>query len=120
MTGKGLYDPFSPMAFPHGDELTIIRGGGVDAFGDPIPGHSEHTIGPCAIAHREDVINVDGEGPRDRARIVVTCPPDSDVKEGDRVRFPTGHVAVITNAPVAPKNPFTGWQPFIKFTCSSS
>lgn len=107
------------MTFEHGDMLTVRRGG-VDEYGDPTPGASEHQIGPCAVKVSESQISTDGDGPRNRTIYTVSAPPDSDIRETDRVVLPDGTEAVVTVAPTRPRNPFTGWQPFVRFTVSGA
>lgn len=116
MTRRKLIDPFGPMVFDYGETLTVLRGATFDEFGDRIGSDSSHTIGPCAMKRTEEKIDTGGDGPRNRLAISVTAPPDSDITETDRVRLPDGKIATLTAAPVRPRNPFTGWQPFVKFT----
>lgn len=111
-----LIDPFGEMTFDCGETLTVLRGRELDEFGDPTGKERTHTIGKCAIRRQESRISRDGESLSDRATITVTAPPGSDIKETDRVRLPDGTTAVVTTAPIRPRNPFTGWQPFVKFT----
>lgn len=117
-----IHDPYGPMEFDNGVMLTVIRSGsGTDKFGDPIPGQdTEHEIGPCAVHQTESEFHRTGSGPRDRTRWSITAPNTTDIRESDQVRLPDGTVGVLTAAPVWPKNPFTGWQPFCKFTVQAS
>lgn len=109
-----IIDPFGPMNFGAGQMVTVHRTKR-DAYGDPLPGEGQHEIGPCAIAVTEQQMNTDGEGPRARTVYVVSAPTDSDIRESDRVTMPDGTPAVVTKAPKRPRNPFTGWQPFVRF-----
>lgn len=72
-------------------DVVVIRGGGLDDYGDPVP-TSEFTISGCFLApdSRED--------PLDRSQIVsgdavLLCPPGSpEVLSTDRVRTPASSV----------------------------
>lgn len=116
---RRVTDPYGAMRFDYGHMLTVRRGG-VDEYGDPIGWDDSHQIGPCAVRESEQQINTDGDGPRNRTVYTVSAPPESDVKETDRVVMPDGTEAVVTVAPSRPRNPFTGWQPFVRFTASGA
>lgn len=116
---RRIIDPYGPMTFGHGEMLTVRRVT-VDEYGDPVPGAAEHQIGPCAVKVSESQINTDGEGARNRTTYTVSAPPGSDIRETDRVVMPDGTDAVVTVAPTEPRNPFTGWQPFVRFTASGA
>lgn len=104
------------MHFPAGSDLIVRRFPGRDPHGDPIGEPSEHRIGPC------DAPVTEGMGPDQphnpnltNTTLSIRAPSGSDVKKGDEVVLPDGRKASVKSAPESPKNPFTGWAPFLHF-----
>lgn len=111
-----------PIDFPHGALLTVVRPTGTiayDKLGDRLPVEESHQIGPCSIVDSHGQIDLSDEGnPRWVGTVDVEAPPSNDVRVTDRVKLPNGDVALVIKPPERPRNPFTGWEPFVKFTLS--
>lgn len=114
----------SELNFPAGAMLTIQRearknphGDAVDDDGNVIESGwaDRHQIGPCSISTSSSV-NFKVGDQRAVGSINVNAPTDSDVRKGDRVKLPNGTVCAISSAIDYPRNPFTGWAPFLSFT----
>ncbi|WP_032380957.1 hypothetical protein [Rhodococcoides fascians] len=112
------------MDFPAGAMLTVQREAGKNVHGDAVDedgnvvegGWSDrHQIGPCSISS-SSAINFKVGDQRAIGSITVNAPTDADVRKTDRIKLPSGHVASITSAIEYPRNPFTGWAPFLQFT----
>lgn len=98
------------MDFPFGETVTIVRGGGIDNMGDPIPGEPERPVDGCAVwpgPTSEDVAA--GRAPV-RADFTVTMPTGTDVTRTDRLRI-RGELCNVAGVPFDWRNPFTGWSP---------
>jgi hypothetical protein len=111
------------MDFPDGSTLVVLRAGAIDVHGDG-EHFLEHDIGPCDVPQ---VASSAADGDKGGGRVVtqiqvrvsLVLDPNPDVVKGDRVRLPDGTVARVTSKPTTPRNPFTGWAPFLYFTLSS-
>lgn len=79
------------IPFRHGEPVTVVRGGGFDAYGDPTDPTSTHVVEGCAWAPRTQ-----GAGPssgsvdeRGRQGVIVGltfyAPYDADVIHTDRL-----------------------------------
>lgn len=107
------------MDFAAGSMLTVERGGEIDPHGD-----SEyfftHEIGPCDVPQTSSTTpSSDEAGRRVVSAIQVRGPVDSDIRKSDRVRLPNGVLCTVSSEPSIPKNPFTGWSPFIYFNLTA-
>lgn len=115
---------YASFTFPGGIILGVQRpvGGGYDHFGDPIGEEWawHHDIGPCDVPVK--AMRMRGRA-EERARAVwdIGAPVGSDVRKADRIVFPAGLLAPtelifpVIIEPEYPRNPWTGWQPFIHF-----
>jgi len=109
--------------------LWVFRAEEFDIHGDPIvdpdlpPGgelvdgyRRSHQIGPCAMGKTWAGRNVE-DGERLTNRIAVTSENiDDDVRGSDRIELPNGRIVDVSSDPFAPRNPFTGWSPGLRFT----
>jgi hypothetical protein len=105
-----------PLYFPAGSTLGIFRAPSYDAFGDGAR-VVHHYIGPCDMpfmSGRESAMR-GGKENRARSFIDIRAPAGSDVVKSDWVQFPNGLIVAVISEPNGPKNPFTGWQPFLHF-----
>jgi hypothetical protein len=107
----------SDLSFPAGSMLAIIRAPSYDPFGDGARA-IHHWIGPCDMPYltgRGWQLHAERES---RAHVVIDirAPADSDVRKSDWVQLPSGVVVAVVSEPNRPRNPFTGWSPFIHFT----
>lgn len=110
------------LDFPHGAHLTVRRSTGpaYDKLGNRADTAEEHTIGPCSIVDQHGTIDYAEDGTaRWVGTVDVQAPPESDVKVTDKIELPNGDVAIVIKPPERPRNPFTGWTPFIQFTISA-
>lgn len=114
---------YAPIDFPHGAELTVVRPTGATAYnklGDRMDTEVSHQIGPCSIIDSHGQVNHADDGTaRWVGTVDVEAPPDTDITVTDRVILPNGDTAMVVKPPERPRNPFTGWVPFTKFTLSS-
>lgn len=84
-----------------------------DRFGDTTY-ERHHQVGPVAVS------DPGGSTESERQERVVstisyTAAPDADVRETDRIETEDGSIYTVESVE-APRNPFTGWTPFITFT----
>jgi hypothetical protein len=104
-----------PLSFPAGSMLGIIRAAVYDPFGDG-PRAISHVIGPCDMPYMPGRERSQGtRETRARAYIDVRAPAGSDVLKSDWVQLPNGLVVAVISEPNSPRNPFTGWSPFVHF-----
>jgi hypothetical protein len=111
-----------PLDFPAGSTLTVIRPTDTpyDKHGDRQAVTVSHTIGPCSIVDSHGQVNHADDGTAKWVGTIdVEAPPGTDVTIHDRIRLPNGDVAVVIRPPERPRNPFTGWEPFVKFTLTA-
>lgn len=104
-----------PLYFPAGSMLGIIRAPVYDPYGDGKRA-VDHLIGPCDMPYvtgREAMRST--RETRARAWIDIRAPTGSDVVKSDWVQLPNGLVVAVISEPNTPRNPFTGWAPFIHF-----
>lgn len=119
------------LTFTAGAMLTVIRPTGghtYDKLGDALPSEASHEIGPCGIADTHGRINLEDDG---TARWVGTVTVEvqvrgrgdnailPDVQAGDKIRLPSGEIGLVVQPPEVPRNPFTGWIPYVRFTLAS-
>ena len=110
------------LDFPHGATLTVMRANGpsYDKLGNLADTTESHEIGPCSIVDQHGTIDYAEDGTaRWVGTVDVQAPPQSDVKAADKIRLPNGDVALVVKPPERPRNPFTGWTPFIQFTIAA-
>lgn len=110
------------LDFPHGAHLTVMRSTGpsYDKLGNVADATESHTIGPCSIVDQHGTIDYAEDGTaRWVGTVDVQTPPESDVKAADKIALPNGDVAIVVKPPERPRNPFTGWTPFIQFTIAA-
>ena len=110
------------LDFPHGANLTVMRptGPSYDKLGNVADATESHTIGPCSIVDQHGTIDYAEDGTaRWVGTVDVQAPPESDVKAADKIALPNGDVAIVVKPPERPRNPFTGWTPFIQFTIAA-
>lgn len=69
--------------------ITVRRGGGRNADGDPVPG-SEHTIPDCLVGSRSTKEPVD-RSDLTESTAVAFAPPRADVVSTDTITVPAGH-----------------------------
>lgn len=113
---------YPALDFPHGSILQVIRPVtvAVDKLGDRLPTEAAHNIGPCSIVDSHGNIDYADDGTaRWIGTVDVEAPPGSDIRAADRVRLPNGDIALVVRPPERPRNPFTGWEPFVKFTLTA-
>lgn len=104
----------SPLYFPAGSMLGIIRAPSYDPFGDGdrVPSHQ---IGPCDIPYNAMRMRLGTRSSRGKSVIDVRAPAESDVLKSDWVSLPSGLLVAVVTIPEFPKNPFTSWAPFMHF-----
>ena len=110
------------LDFPHGAHLTVMRSTGpsYDKLGNVADATESHTIGPCSIVDQHGTIDYAEDGTaRWIGTVDVQAPPESDVKAADKIGLPNGDVAIVVKPPEWPRNPFTGWTPFVQFTIAA-
>lgn len=104
--------------FSHGETITVIRDipGGVDDYGDPIPGiTTETTYHGVAIAPRVGGPGTSSSEIDDRGRqgivegFTIYGPLDMDVTHTDRVRW-RGDLFDVVGEPGPWRNPMSGRQ----------
>lgn len=99
------------MKFPHGFTATVIRPGGHDRHGNPLPS-SEHEISRCARDQQRSSEVVDGTLVVTTTERILCDDPDADVRAGDFLRLPGETGAWQVSGDVdRPASPFTGWRP---------
>jgi len=102
------------VRFPHGVTVTVLRSGGHDRYGNPLP-EEEHEIPGCAVAPgtTEDV---SGRDPRTTVDYTVLAPAGTDVLGQDRIRLPApwGGTWQVDGEPRHFVSPFTGWHPGVQ------
>lgn len=106
------------LDFTAGATLTVRRSEGeaFDRLGDKQALDTTHEIGPCGIIDSHGQVNHSEDGTaRWVGSVTVEAPPDSDVKVLDRITLPSGEEGIVIQPPERPRNPFTGWTPFITF-----
>lgn len=108
--------------YAHSQKITVYRRGGVDRFGDPLPG-TQHDIDDVVIYPTETASSENSN-----TNVVTTgrtlLPPDgADIRPTDRIRLPgdeptAGGADPYESAPWAVEgdpgeyqNPMTGWRP---------
>lgn len=111
------------LDFPHGSTLTVLRTTNEVAYndlGDTFDTEESHDIGPCSIVDTHGTINYTEDGAAKWVGTVdVQAPPEADVKVTDQIILPNGDKAIVIKPPERPRNPFTGWTPFIQFTLAA-
>lgn len=117
-----MVEKLPSLDFPHGATLTVLRP--VETYsrlGDKAETTTTHTISPCSIVDSHATMNRpdNGEGAW-VGTVDVTAPPGADIQHNDRVRLPNGDMAIVVKPPERPVNPFTGWQPFTRFTLANA
>lgn len=100
------------MRFPYGQTVTVVRGGGVDQYGDPIAGVS-FDVELCAVAPRSSSDIND----RSRSGVIVgklvLFPAGTVILPADR--FEIGGVAWELDGDAGDwVSPFTGWNPGVE------
>ncbi len=103
-----------PLFFPAGSMLGVIRAPAYDPFGDG-PRVIHHYIGPCDMPYNEMRSMRETRETRARAFIDIRAPTGSDVLKSDWISLPSGLLVRVISEPNTPRNPFTGWAPFIHF-----
>lgn len=107
------------LDFTAGATLTVKRATGASAYdklGDAQPVDTSHEIGPCGLIDSHGQVNHNSDGTaRWVGTVTVEAPPDSDVKVLDRILLPSGEEGLVIQPPERPRNPFTGWTPYITF-----
>jgi hypothetical protein len=104
-----------PLYFPTGSMLAVIRAHSYDPFGDGARA-IDHWIGPCDMPYlsgREGMRS--NRETRARAYIDIRAPSGSDVLKSDGIQLPNGLLVAVIAEPNTPRNPFTGWAPFVHF-----
>jgi hypothetical protein len=81
---------------PMKDTVTIVKSGGVDGWGEPIPGETITTKGRVS-EKTTMVVNQNGEEIKSRYSILL--PPKVIVEYGDEVSFVSSSGATITGNP---------------------
>ncbi|GGM75535.1 hypothetical protein GCM10012275_52780 [Longimycelium tulufanense] len=103
---------------PHSITVTVKRPAGTDAYGDPLPGGTEHTVSGCAIAPRTS------EEQQDRRQTVIVGlalygPYDADIEPTDTVVLPDDPLVPVAlqgtewhveGEPGQWRSPWTGWK----------
>lgn len=110
------------LDFPHGANLSVMRSSGpvYDKLGNMSDATEVHEIGPCSIVDQHGTIDYAEDGTaRWIGTVDVQAPPESDVKAADKIGLPNGDVAIVVKPPERPRNPFTGWTPFVQFTIAA-
>lgn len=118
----GVFALSNDLSFPAGSMLTVERVGAVayDNMGDRLDTSTSHNIGPCSVVGSSGRVDWEQDGSaRWVGTVDVQAPPEADVMVTDRVHLPNGEYGVIVTPPQRPRNPFTGWTPFIQFTMST-
>src|SRR5690625_6759657 len=87
----------SLLRFPHSYTVTVLRSGGWDRYGNPLP-EQEHDLPGCAIApgSSEDLTSTGGDAAGGGAGAIqvttvdwlIFAPPRADVRGEDRIRLP--------------------------------
>jgi hypothetical protein len=103
------------LDFPTGSMLTVFRAPELDPHGDGEYAES-HQIGPADIAMSSVKPRKGGDNSRALGLLDVRAPADSDIRKSDRVRLPNGDMCEVSSEPNHPRNPFTGWAPFVQFS----
>lgn len=117
------------LTFDAGVTLTVLRHARNldDKLGDAQPIESSHSIGPCGIIDSRGRVNLEDDG---TARWVGTVTvevqvdnhsdkPLPDVQVGDKIRLPNGETGLVVQPPSVPRNPFTGWIPYLHFVMAT-
>lgn len=117
------------LTFDAGATLTVVRptsGPRTNKLGDRQPAQVSHPIGPCSIVDSHGRVNLGDDGTaRWVGTVTVEVQVDNrtgelpDVVAGDRIVLPSGEVAIVVQPPEVPRNPFTGWIPYLRFTLAS-
>jgi hypothetical protein len=102
------------MKFP--DPFTRVRAAQVpDPYNPSSPGEDWTAASRVDLAGWFDsTVSTDQVDPVRSETLTTTqlfLPTSADVQRGDRVEF-QGDTWKVTGFPPAPKNPFTGWQPY--------
>lgn len=106
-----------PLYFPAGSMLAVIRAPVYDPFGDG-KRTVDHYIGPCDMPYMSNARERGATSVREqraRAYIDIRAPAGSDVLKSDWIQLPNGLIVAVISEPNSPKNPFTGWSPFVHF-----
>ena len=96
--------------------VTVVRHGGRDEHGDPLPG-TEHTVDDCMIAPRRFVGVTSESDDRGEGLIVgltLFAPFGADITAADQIRIAEAAWAGLYDVVGEPgqwESPFTGWQP---------
>lgn len=102
------------MRHPAGVTVVLLRSGGTDRRGNPLP-EAEHEVQGCAIrpGTSDDIIDRSSGA---TAEFVVYAPAGTEVAQTDRVRLPPpwGITLPVDGLPRIWRNPFTGDEPGIE------
>jgi len=110
------------VRFAHPHTVTVLRSGGWDRYGNPLP-EQEHDLPGCAIApgSSEDLTSTGGDAAGGGAGAIqvttvdwlIFAPPRADVRGEDRIRLPEpwGGVWQVDGIPDVYRNPFTDSGP---------
>lgn len=114
------------LFFDAGSMLTVTRGGTTNKLGDVTDKAVSHQIGPCGIVDSRGNVNLEEDGTaRWVGTVTVEVQIDSDsgelpdVKVTDQIILPNGDTGIVIQPPEVPRNPFTGWVPFLRFSMST-
>ena len=102
------------MRFSHGETVTVVRAspGGVDAYGDPLPGDASRVDVPgCAVAPRYS--SEPSERGRQGVIVGLTVYGPDVFLSTDQVEV-RGVLYDVEGEPGFWENPFTGWAPGVE------
>ncbi len=113
------------MRFDHPVTVTVLRSGGWDRYGNPLP-EREYDLPGCSVApgSSEDLTSTGGDAAAGGAGAIqairvdwlVFAPARADVRGEDRIRLPEPWSSTwqVDGIPDVYLNPFTGDEPGVR------